>query len=136
MRVFHRHVFFSTVTQTGQAMAAQHFKLYGEGNTFYFPIDLASVIKRVLDWIRPTMIVIIDTEIWPNLVNQAHRRGIPVVLANGRISAASFPYYRCVRSVLTRVLRKYRLLMMQSDEDARRIAALRPLKRSWSGTSI
>jgi 3-deoxy-D-manno-octulosonic-acid transferase len=115
---------FSTVTQTGQTMAAQHFKVYGEGNTFYFPIDLAFVIRRVLDWIRPTMIVIIDTEIWPNLVNQAHRRGIPLVLANGRISAASFPYYRYARPVLSRVLRKYRLLMMQSDEDARRITAI------------
>jgi 3-deoxy-D-manno-octulosonic-acid transferase len=70
------------------------------------------------------MIVIIDTEIWPNLVNQAYRRDIPVVMANGRISTASFPYYRWARPLLTKVLRKYRLLMMQSDEDAGRIAAL------------
>jgi len=115
---------FSTITQTGQLMAAQHFKTYGAGSTFYFPVDLASVVKRVLNWIRPAMIVIIDTEIWPNLIHQAHRRGIPVVLANGRISASSFPYYRCARPVLTRVLREYSSLMMQSDEDAQRIAAI------------
>jgi 3-deoxy-D-manno-octulosonic-acid transferase len=115
---------FSTITQTGQLIAARSFEAYGPGNTFYFPIDLASVIKRVLNWIRPALIVIVDTEIWPNLVHQAHRRKIPIILANGRISAASFPYYRCARPVLARVLRKYRLLMMQSEEDARRISAI------------
>ena len=59
-----------------------------------------------------------------DLVHQAHGRGIPVVLANGRISASSFPYYRCARPVLARVLRQYSLLMMQSGEDARRITAI------------
>jgi 3-deoxy-D-manno-octulosonic-acid transferase len=78
----------------------------------------------VFHWIRPALIVIIDTEIWPNLVHQAHRRKIPVIMANGRISASSYPYYRCARTVLARVLRKYRILMMQSDEDAQRIAAI------------
>jgi 3-deoxy-D-manno-octulosonic-acid transferase len=118
------HFVFSTITETGQLIAARSFEAYGAGNTFYFPIDLASVIKRVLNWIRPTLIVIIDTEIWPNLIHQAHRRKIPVVLANGRISASSFPYYRCARPVLSRVLREYKLLMMQSEEDARRISAI------------
>ncbi len=115
---------FSTITQTGQMMAVQHFKAYGVGNTFYFPIDLASVIRRVLNWIQPAMIVIIDTEIWPNLIHQAHLRKIPIVLANGRISASSFPYYRLARPVLSRVLWQYGLLLMQSDEDARRITAI------------
>jgi 3-deoxy-D-manno-octulosonic-acid transferase len=115
---------FSTITQTGQLIAARNFQSYGPGNTFYFPIDLASVLKRVLQWIRPALIVIIDTEIWPNLVHQAQRRKIPIVMANGRISASSFPYYRCAKPVLARVLGKYRLLMMQSEDDARRIAAI------------
>jgi 3-deoxy-D-manno-octulosonic-acid transferase len=115
---------FSTITQTGQLIAAKNFEAYGKGNTFYFPVDLASITGRVLDEIRPAMIVIIDTEIWPNLVNQAHRRRIPVVLANGRISASSFRYYRLAKPVLGRVFRNYRTLMMQSEEDARRIAAI------------
>ncbi len=112
---------FSTITKTGQQVAMQRFAAYGEGNTFYFPIDLASVAKRVLNWTCPAMIIIVDTEIWPNLLNQAYRRGIPVVLANGRISAASFRYYRWARPALRRVFRNYRILMMQSDEDASRI---------------
>jgi 3-deoxy-D-manno-octulosonic-acid transferase len=115
---------FSTVTQTGQLIAARNFEGYGAGNTFYFPIDLASIVKRVLHWIQPALIVIIDTEIWPNLIHQAHRRVIPVILANGRISAKSFPYYRWARPVLAKVFRKYTLLMMQSEEDARRIKAI------------
>ncbi len=115
---------FSTITQTGQAIATRNFAAYGQGNTFYFPVDLASVIKRVLDRIQPAMIVIVDTEIWPNLIHQAHRRGIPVVLANGRISAASFRYYRWAKPVLRKVFRNYRLLMMQSEEDARRITRI------------
>jgi 3-deoxy-D-manno-octulosonic-acid transferase len=112
---------FSTVTSTGQSIARQRFSIYGEANTFFFPIDLASVAKRVLDFIRPAMIIIIDTEIWPNVVHQAWRRSIPVVLVNGRISAASFRYYRWARPVLRRVFRNYRILLMKSDEDARRI---------------
>ena len=109
---------FSTITRTGQQIAVQRFAIYGEGNTFYFPIDFASVARRVLDWIQPAMIVIIDTEIWPNTLHQAHRRAIPVMLVNGRISAASFRYYRCARLLLRRVFQNYRALLMQSDEDA------------------
>jgi 3-deoxy-D-manno-octulosonic-acid transferase len=115
---------FSTITKTGQQVAIQRFTAYGPGNTFYFPIDLAFVVRRVLDWIRPTMIVIIDTEIWPNTLNQAKLRGIPVVLANGRISAASFPHYRWARPLMRRVFRNYSALLMQSEEDAERIAQM------------
>ena len=115
---------FSTITQTGQNIAARSFAGYGAGNTFYFPVDLARIIKRTLDWIRPAVIVIVDTEIWPNLVNQARLRNTPVLLVNGRISAASFRYYRWARPVLRGVLGNYRLLMMQSEEDARRIAGI------------
>jgi 3-deoxy-D-manno-octulosonic-acid transferase len=115
---------FSTITQTGQQIAVQRFAAYGEGNTFYFPIDFASVARRVLDWIRPAAIIIIDTEIWPNMLHQAHVRGIPVMLVNGRISAASFRYYRRARPLLRRVFQNYRALLMQSDEDASRIAQI------------
>ncbi len=112
---------FSTITSTGQQVAIRSFADYGKGNTFYFPIDLASISRRVLDWIRPAMLVIVDTEIWPNTVNQARLRGIPVVLVNGRISASSFRYYRWARPILRRVFQNYRILMMQSEEDANRI---------------
>ena len=114
----------STITQTGQQVAVQRFAAYGEKNTFYFPIDFASVAGRVLDWIRPAMIVIIDTEIWPNTLHQAHRRGIPVMLVNGRISSASFQYYRRARPLLRRVFQNYRALLMQTADDASRITQM------------
>ena len=115
---------FSTTTPTGQALAAERFSRYGEENTFYFPMDLASIVDRVLDCTRPAMVVIVDTEIWPNLLRRAHSRNIPVILVNGRISRASFRYYRRVRPFLKRVLNQYKTLMMQSEEDAARILAI------------
>jgi 3-deoxy-D-manno-octulosonic-acid transferase len=112
---------FSTTTQTGQEIAVERFARYGEGNTFYFPIDLACVVNRVLDWIRPSLITVVETEIWPNLLHQAHRRNIPVVLVNGRISNASFRHYRWGRPFLKKVFPQYRALLMQSRDDAFRI---------------
>ena len=112
---------FSTTTQTGQEIAVVRFEQYGKGNTFYFPIDLACVVNRVLDWIRPSLIMMVETEIWPNLLHQAHGRNIPVVLINGRISNASFRYYRWTRPFLKKVFPQYRALLMQSDDNAFRI---------------
>ena len=112
---------FSTITQTGHEIAVRNF---GAENVFYFPIDFAFVIKRVLDCICPSMIVIIDTEIWPNLLRHARSRGIPVALANGRISPGSFRHYRRARPALRRVFQNYAALMMQSDEDTKRVTAI------------
>jgi 3-deoxy-D-manno-octulosonic-acid transferase len=112
---------FSTITKTGQEVAIKQF---GTENTFYFPIDFAFVIRRVFQWLHPTLIVIIDTEIWPNLLHQAHRLNIPVIMANGRISPASFRYYRWARPALRKVFGNYESLMMQSKEDAVRITQI------------
>ena len=115
---------FSTITDTGQAIARQRFGKYGEGNSFYFPFDVPPIVRRVFDEIRPTMLVIVDVEIWPNVVHEANRRGIPVAMCNGRIPAGDFRRYRLVRRFLGRVLGGYSLLMMKSQEDAERILVL------------
>jgi 3-deoxy-D-manno-octulosonic-acid transferase len=112
---------FSTITRTGQAIARQRFASYGLGNTFYFPLDFASVSRRVFDLVQPTVIIIMETEIWPNILHEAHRRGIPIIMANGRISPRSFRLYRLARPLLRRVFRHYRILLMKSDDDAERI---------------
>jgi len=112
---------FSTITRTGQAMARQRFSAYGPGNIFYFPFDFTFVCRHFLDWIRPTVLVIIETEIWPNLLRQAHLRGIPIVMANGRISPKSFRLYRLARPTLRRVFANYHILIMKSEDDAERI---------------
>ncbi len=115
---------FSTITQGGQAIAQERFAKYGDGRTFYFPIDLPFIANRVLDWIKPTMLVTIDTEIWPNVLHECHRRHIPVVMANGRLSPESFPYYQMARSWMGQVFQNYKLLMMKSPEDAERAQRL------------
>jgi len=91
---------FSTITKTGQAIAQERFAKYGAGNSFYFPIDLASIANKVLDHIQPQMLITIDTEIWPNVLHETKKRGAAVVMVNGRISAQSFQYYRWVRPLL------------------------------------
>ena len=112
---------FSTITKTGQAIAQDRFAKYGTGNAFYFPIDLASIANRVLDHVRPSLFLTIDTEIWPNVMHEAHKRGIPIVLVNGRISAQSFQYYRWVQPLMGQVFQNYSLLMAKSQEDADRL---------------
>lgn len=129
VQTLHRHFpemrfVFSTITQTGQAIAIERFARYGKGNTFYFPVDLVSIVKGVLDRIRPAMLIVVDTEIWPNLLHQAKRRNIPVVLVNGRISKASFRYYRLGRPFFKKVFPLYRALLMQSKDDAARISGM------------
>ncbi len=115
---------FSTITRTGQAIASERFAVYGAGCTFYFPVDLASIANRVLDWVQPTLLVTIDTEIWPNLLHEAHRRSIPIALCNGRISAESFRWYIKVAWALRAVFQNYALLLMKSTEDAQRAKRL------------
>ncbi|MBN2243458.1 MAG: 3-deoxy-D-manno-octulosonic acid transferase [Acidobacteria bacterium] len=115
---------FSSITPTGRSVARERFSRYGNGNTFYFPVDLACIVGRVLDHIRPCIVIAVDTEIWPNLLHQACRRRIPVVLVNGRISDASYPGYRRGRFFLKKVLPQYRSLLMQSEQDAARMEAL------------
>ena len=112
---------FSTVTKTGQAIAQERFAKYGPGNTFYFPIDLASIANKVLDTLQPALIVMIETEIWPNTLHEAKKRGIPVVMVNGRISAESFQYYKWIQPLMGPVFQNYALLLMKASEDAARL---------------
>ena len=112
---------FSTITKTGQAIAQERFAKYGEGNTFYFPIDLASIANKVLDTIKPALLITIDTEIWPNVLHETKKRGIPIVMVNGRISAQSFQYYRWLQPLMGPVFQNYSLFLMKSREDAGRL---------------
>lgn len=126
---------FSTITKTGQAIAQDRFAQYGTGNTFYFPIDLPGPVRRVLDWTQPSLLITIDTEIWPNTLHEAHRRGIPIVMANGRISAQSFQYYKWLQPVMALIFRCYTALLMKAPEDAARLQRMgaRPSQIEISG---
>lgn len=111
----------STTTQGGNKVAREKYvKILGDA-IFYFPIDQPPVIRRVLSFLQPAMLVIVDTEIWPNLLREASRRDIPVVLVNGRISARSFRWYRWLAPLLAPVLECYRIILTKDQIDADRL---------------
>lgn len=114
-------VVVSTGTPAGQQLAR---KLRDVAATFYFPLDWISAVSLALDRVRPRIVIIAETEIWPNFLRACRQRSIPVVLINGRISDRSFGRYRWISRWLRRILGDYRLIGMQSDLDRRRIEAL------------
>ena len=114
-------LWMSTTTETGRAVAARFKAVDG---LFYFPLDLPLIVKRVLDQVRPDLFLMVDTELWPNLLRHCARRGIKTVLVNGRISDRSYPRYRLVRGFLRRVLAGVDRCCVQSDETARRLIEL------------
>jgi 3-deoxy-D-manno-octulosonic-acid transferase len=112
----------TTVTETGAQVVRERLRALAEHR--YFPLDLPGAIDRVADSIDPAFLVCMETELWPNLVRRLHRRGVPVMIANGRLSDRSFRRYTLVRALLKSTLERIRVFAMQSEEDARRIIAL------------
>ena len=118
-RRFPRHrVVISTTTATGQKLAKKHF---GEDGVFYFPLDFAFAIRPYLAMLRPKLIVLAETEFWPNFLRRAHESGARVAVVNARISDRSWPGYRRLRRILAGVLRNVDLFLTQTEEDARRL---------------
>ena len=113
----------STTTVTGQQLAREIF-----GNraaaVFYFPIDWGWTVRRALRAVRPTAVLVMETELWPRLFRECRRKKIPVALVNGRISDKSFGRYKTIRFFIRRVLNDLSLALMQSDQDASRIRHL------------
>jgi 3-deoxy-D-manno-octulosonic-acid transferase len=113
----------STTTVTGQKVARETFG--GQATAvFYFPIDWAWTVRRALRTIRPSAVLIMETELWPRLFRECRKNQIPVVLLNGRISDRSFNRYKLIRAFIRRVLNDLTLALMQSPDDAKRIREL------------
>lgn len=113
----------STTTVTGQQVARRAFA-QDATVIFYFPIDWPWTVRRVLEALNPAAVLVMETELWPNLLRECGRRAIPVALVNGRISPTSYRRYRWIRGFMRRVLGNLTLALMQTDEDAERIAAI------------
>ena len=111
-------VVVSTTTATGQKLATKHF---GEDSVFYFPLDFAFAIRPYLSALRPRLIVLAETEFWPNFLRLAHTSGGRVAVVNARISDRSLPGYRRFRRILKRVLLNVDLFLTQTAEDASRL---------------
>jgi 3-deoxy-D-manno-octulosonic-acid transferase len=115
-------IFVSTTTMAGQQVARANLPYVDE--VFYFPFDLGFIVNRTLRLVRPRLFIMMETEIWPNLLRACHRSGVRTVLINGRISSRSYPRYRFVRFFFRRVLADVDRFCMQSDESARRIVEM------------
>ncbi len=113
------HVVISTTTDTGQALARSRF---GEGNVFYFPLDFAFCIRPYLRKLRPVLVVIAETEFWPNFLRLSGESGARIAVINARISDRSWPGYRRWRGLLRGVLGQVDCFLAQSVEDQRRLA--------------
>ena len=115
-------LFLSTTTIAGQQVARQSVQRVDA--VFYFPFDFAFIIKRTLDVVKPQLFIMMETEIWPNLLRLCRKRGVKTVMINGRISSRSYPRYRLIRPFFKRVLADIDRFCMQSEESARRLIDL------------
>jgi len=113
---------FSTVTPTGNAIA----RSIAAKDDFvtYLPIDLSFVVRRTLARIAPSILVIVETEIWPNLIYFASKRKIPIIVVNARLSDRSFGYYRMVRWLVAPLLNRVSVFCVQSERDAEKLRQL------------
>jgi 3-deoxy-D-manno-octulosonic-acid transferase len=112
-------IFLSTTTLTGQQVART--RLQGVDAVFFFPFDLPPFVNRTLRLVKPRLFIMMETEIWPNLLRACRTRGVKTMLVNGRISSRSYPRYKIARPFFKRVLTDVDRFCMQSDESARRI---------------
>jgi 3-deoxy-D-manno-octulosonic-acid transferase len=125
-----RPLVVSTTTQTGQALARERMPFADA--VIYFPLDWAFCVRRALDAVRPSVVLVLETEIWPNFLREAGRRKIPVLFASGRISDRSFARSQrylgvfgfFLRPFLKEVLSDASAFLMQSEKDAERVRAL------------
>src|SRR2546426_1208884 len=115
-------LFLSTTTIAGQQVA-RHNLQHLDG-VFYFPFDWTFTSRRTLDVVKPRLFIMMETEIWPNLLRLCRKRGVKTVMINGRISSRSYPRYRLVRPFFRRVLDDVDRFCMQSEESARRLIDL------------
>jgi len=111
----------STGTETGQD-TAKH--IIPDAKTIFLPLDFPEFIHRVVQRINPEVFVLMETELWPNLLYYLKRYGAEIVLANGRISDRSYPRYRLLRKFFSQALDHIDMFLMVSDLDAQRIEAI------------
>jgi len=113
----------STTTRTGNEMIRKYGKGVVDG-VFYYPLDISFIVSKVVRFINPRVYVVIETELWPNLLSELKARGIPVVLVNGRISDSSFENYKKIKFITKGILGCVSCFCMQSQRDSDRIEQL------------
>ncbi len=125
-----RPLIVSTTTITGQTIARERMPFADA--VIYFPLDWAFCVKRALAAVKPAIVIVLETEIWPNFLRETRQSGVPVVFVSGRISDRSFARYQkwlgrtgfYLRPFLRSTLGFASRFLMQSEEDAERVRAL------------
>jgi len=117
-----RRLVVSTTTVAGQELAQRG--LPGVDAVFYAPVDSRGAVRRALDRVNPSLLVLMETELWPNLIHAARRRGTRIAVVNGRLSPRSFPRYRAIRPLLRPLLAEVDLYLMQAEPHAERARAI------------
>ncbi len=111
----------STTTETGQRLAAERLT---ESPVFYLPLDFAFAVRRYLRVLQPKMLLLMESELWPRLIDECAKSGVPMVVANARISDRSFPRYVRLRRLWRPFLEKISLFLAQSKETAERLVKI------------
>lgn len=115
-------ILISTVTPTGNRIARS---LAGkEDAVIYLPLDISFIVNHVLSFIKPSLFIIAETEIWPNLIRSLRKRNVPIIVVNARISDGSYKGYRLIKFCLAHILRKINLFCVQTDTDYLRLLSL------------
>lgn len=117
----HTEIWISTTTHTGHAVAREK---YPNCQVIYYPFDFTWSVRAALARVRPTMIVLVELELWPNFIRTAAALQIPIVLINGRMSARSFCGYQRVRWLVSGLLQRLTKLAVQTEEYGQRLMAL------------
>jgi 3-deoxy-D-manno-octulosonic-acid transferase len=125
-----RPLIVSTTTQTGHGLAKERMPFADA--VIYFPFDWSFCVRRVMKAVKPALVLVLETEIWPNFLSEADRRKVPVVFLSGRISDRSFARYQkylgsfgfFLRPFLASALGKASAFLMQTESDAQRVRAL------------
>jgi len=125
-----RPLIISTTTKTGQQLVRERMPFADA--IIYFPLDWAFCVRRALGAVRPSVVLVLETEIWPNFLREAGRRKIPVLFVSGRISDRSFARYQSYLGVFAFFLRPFlrnalsnaSAFLMQSEKDAERVRVL------------
>jgi 3-deoxy-D-manno-octulosonic-acid transferase len=114
-------VVVSTTTATGQMLAQERL---GTARVFFYPLDIGWAVRAYLKVLQPRMLVLMESELWPRMLVECGRTGVPVAVVNARVSDRSFARGMRVRAIWGRALRRVTLFLAQSGEDARRLVAM------------
>jgi 3-deoxy-D-manno-octulosonic-acid transferase len=118
------HYVISTTTQTGWDRARQLYGNDADVTLIRYPLDFSHAVERVLDALHPALVVLMELEVWPNFLTRCKKRGIPVILANGRLTTRSFTRYKLVRPIAAAMFRRLDVLCVQDETYGQRFIEL------------